>query len=158
MGTHMENKLYLRSMSILSSYHFLPEASDQNVVAAKMGVSSTTYNRWVNGICPIPPEMFVRWYEITGHQAALQLLTPAGYQTQPLVSKSDRKNPCLELMDIQEALGKLAAQHRDAIGDGKYTEFEKKKDVSGLHEIIREAQHMIDAINNHGECNAASSK
>lgn len=158
MGTHMENKLYLRSMSILSSYHFLPESSDQNVVAAKLGVSSTAYNRWVNGVCPIPPEQFVKWYEITGHAAALQLLTPSGFQTQPISSKSDRHNPCMELMDIQEAVGKLCGQFRDHIKDNTYKELEKRRDIASLHGVIKECQHMIDAINNHGECYAASSK
>ena len=77
----------------------------------------------------------------------LRLLSePFGFVVSKHTVESDRGSSCLELFDIQEALGNLCGHHRDAISDGDYSNDEQSKDLQLLDEIGRQVQEARDAI------------
>ena len=74
------------------------------------------------------------------------LAEPFGFSIRRSSVKSDRQSTTMEILDLTEAIGNLAAHHRDAVADGRYTEEECQKDLRLLNEISTQVQEARDAI------------
>ncbi|GEM_PF-2687780 len=85
-------------------------------------------------------------------ESSLRLLAePFDFAVKDNTTTSDKAAPVLELLDIQEALGRLSAEHRDHLADNRYTGDERARDIALLNEVMRQAEEMKAAIRQGGE-------
>lgn len=144
----MRGKHYKESHAVLSYYFNIePSSWAPGDVADKIGVPYTTFMKWVSGEHACPAEKMVKIYEVTGYEAILLILAPAGLQfveESPVVP--DKKTVEAEIMDDICTSTKACQMWREIMADGKVTKCEADKMLCVLSSQKREIDQTIALV------------